>query len=226
MVHVLYDSVDYVGQLAFFIKLAQLVEIFAKAVVFQRVLNVTADSGINVFSSAFVITEGYVIKGGIGIIEYHIFHLQSATVLNIFVNRVDSKQSRIFSEGNEGCVDHDVSVIQLVSVRHSKSKRIGSRYHDFHAHRRKQIRKQRGCSYEVIHQCYFIDEYVFAALIIKRAKILGQHRHIIGSLDFDICGLFYRKLADHLEQKRRFTRSAKTVKCTDLSVNRSRNKFL
>ena len=132
-------------------------------------LNVTADSGINVFSRAFIIAEGYVIKGGIGIIEVHIFHLQGATVLNIFVNRVDAEQSRIFPERNEGCVDHDVSVVQLVSVRHGKSERVCSGYHNFHPHRRKQIREQSGCSYKVIHQCHFVNEYVFATLIIKRA---------------------------------------------------------
>ena len=48
VVHVLHNAVDDVGQLAFFVKFPQLIEVFAVMVIFQRVLNVTADGGINI----------------------------------------------------------------------------------------------------------------------------------------------------------------------------------
>ena len=46
VVHVLHNAVDNIGQLTFFVKLPQLIEVFAVMVIFQCMLNVAADGDV------------------------------------------------------------------------------------------------------------------------------------------------------------------------------------
>ena len=89
VVHVLHNAVDNIGQLTFFVKLTQLIEIFTVMVIFQRVLNVTADGGINILPGAFVVPKRDLVKGGIRIVKAHIFHFQRSAVFNIRIDRTD-----------------------------------------------------------------------------------------------------------------------------------------
>ena len=57
MVHALHDSIDHIYQFTLIVKLTQLIDVFAIMIVLKRMLNVTADCSIDIFSRAFLVTE-------------------------------------------------------------------------------------------------------------------------------------------------------------------------
>ena len=57
VVHVLHNAVDDVGQFTFFAKFTQLIEVFAVMVIFQCMLNVAADGGINILPGTFIVPK-------------------------------------------------------------------------------------------------------------------------------------------------------------------------
>ena len=101
VVHMLYDTVNYIGKLTFFVQLSQLVKVFSVPVILQCVLDIPTNSCIDILSCAFIISECDFIKRYLWIIERCILHFQGTAILNIAVHRGEFKQSRIFSERDE-----------------------------------------------------------------------------------------------------------------------------
>ena len=164
MVHALYDTVDHIRQFTLIVKLAQLIEIFTVVIVLQRMLNVAANCGIDVLSCTLIITEGNIIKGRIRIIKAHILHLERSAIFDITVNGINIQQSGVFSEWNKRCVNRHASIIQLISISHSKAKRICTGYNNLHAHHSIDIGKNRSSVDEIFHQSDLINEYILASI--------------------------------------------------------------
>ena len=182
-------------------------------------LNIATNRSINILSCTFVITERNIIKGRIGIVEAHVFHLERSAIFDITIHGINTKQSRILSERNKGCVDRHAPVVQFISVGHSKSERIRTGHNDLHSHHSKNIGKNRCRVDEILHQSNLIYEYVLASIFAQNIKVFCKLRHVVRRLYLDIRCLLYRKFSDHLEKQCRLARSAQAVKDTDLAVD-------
>ena len=211
VVHVLHNAVDDVGQFAFFVKFPQLIEVFAVMVVFQCMLNVAADGGINILPGTFIVPKRDLVKGGIRIVKAHIFHFQCSAVFNIRINRTDVQEPRILPKGNKRGVDRHASVVQFIAVRHSETKRVRTGNNDFHAHHAEHIGKHGSGVDEVAQECNFINKRIPIAQFIQSFQVLCQPRHIINGLHLDVGRFFYGQFGKHLKQKCCLSGPAETV---------------
>ena len=174
VVHVLHNAVDNIGQLTFFVKLPQLIEVFAVMVIFQCMLNVAADGGINILSGTFIVSKRDLVKGGIRIVKAHIFHFQRSAVFNIRIDRTDVREPRILPKGNKRGVDHHASVVQFIAVCHSEAKRVRTGNNDFHAHHAEHIGKHGSGVDEVIQERNFINKHIPIAQFKQNFQVLCQ----------------------------------------------------
>ena len=174
VVYVLHNAVDNIGQLTFFVKLPQLIEVFAVMVIFQCMLNIAADGGINILSGTFIVPKRDLVKGGIRIVKAHIFHFQRSAVFNIRIDRTDVQEPRILPKGNKRGVDRHASVVQFIAVRHSETKRVRTGNNDFHAHHAEHIGKHGSGVDEVAQERNFINKHIPIAQFKQNFQVLCQ----------------------------------------------------
>ena len=137
-------------------------------------LNVVANSRINITPCGFIVTESSVGFERVLIVEGKLTGQERAAIANILVDAVYSKQSAVLPKWDIGRVDRESAVIEFLRQREPKAERVRAGKDDFHSLHCVDIGKQRSRVDEVTHQSNLVNEHKPIPLIPKFVQILAH----------------------------------------------------
>ena len=121
-------------------------------------LDIAGDGGVHVFVGAFLAGKGR------GLVVVNAAETHGTAVADILVDAVNAEDGFKLAVGDEGGVQQDAAVVKLLVLGKKEAQRVRAGEHDLHAAGCKHVRKQRCALDEILHQRYFVEEYIAKAL--------------------------------------------------------------
>ena len=137
-----------------------------------------------------------------------------AAEADVFIDAVDTKNRLKLAVRDEGRVQQNTAVVELLILRKQKTQRICAGQHNFHSAGGEHIREQRRALNKVLHQCYFVEKHIAEALFLQRLEIAVHISQCVSCCDLNescfrkLCvAHLYEDLTDH----GCFSRPAQTI---------------
>ena len=98
---------------------------------------------------------------------------------DVFVDAVDAEHRFKLSIWDEGIVQQNAAVIELLVLGKEEAQRVRAGEHDLHAAGREHVREQHRAFNKILHQRHFIEEHIAEALRFQQLEIAVYINHFM-----------------------------------------------